>query len=33
VELPESVGGFRLVREDVYGDTKLALYELGGAEE
>jgi 16S rRNA (guanine(966)-N(2))-methyltransferase RsmD len=27
-QLPRSVGKLHLVREDVYGDTKLALYEL-----
>jgi 16S rRNA (guanine(966)-N(2))-methyltransferase RsmD len=29
--LPDSVGPLVLVREDVYGDTKLGLYELRGA--
>lgn len=32
-DLPKTVGTLRLVREDVYGDTKLALYELVGLEE
>ena len=30
-ELPQRAGRLRLVREDVYGDTKLALYESGDA--
>jgi len=32
-ELPQAVGALRRVREDVYGDTKLAIYERVGVEE
>ena len=32
-DLPPKVGRLVLVREDVYGDTKLALYELSGPEQ
>ena len=32
-ELPGRFGRLALIREDLYGDTKLALYELSEEEE